>query len=49
MILMVLIFFKNHDTFIRRPMLIHLCKRIYNDLKDNDKIKFLENVNNIKY
>ena len=41
-------FFQEHDTFIRRPMLIHLCKRIYNDLKDNDKLKFLENVNNIK-
>ncbi len=41
-------FFQEHDTFIRRPMLIHVCKRIYNDLKDNDKIKFLENVNNIK-
>ena len=41
-------FFQEHDTFIRRPMLIHLCKRIYKDLKDNDKLKFLENVNNIK-
>jgi hypothetical protein len=29
-------------------MLIHLCKSIYNNLKDNDKIKFLEDINNIK-
>ena len=29
-------------------MLIHLCKKIYNNLKDNDKIKFLEDINNIK-
>ena len=41
-------FFQEHDTFIRRPMLIHLCKTIYNNLKDNDKIKFLEDINNIK-
>ena len=38
-------FFQEHDTFIRRPMLIHLCKSIYNNLKDNDKIKFLEDIN----
>ena len=41
-------FFQEHDTFIRRPMLIHLCKNIYKNLKENDKIKYLENVNNIK-
>ena len=41
-------FFQEHDTFIRRPMLIHLCKAIYNNLKDNDKIRYLENINNIK-
>ena len=41
-------FFQEHDTFIRRPMLIHLCKKIYNDLKDSDKLKFLKNINNIK-
>jgi len=29
-------------------MLVHLCKTIYNNLKDNDKIKFLEDINNIK-
>ena len=41
-------FFQEHDTFIRRPMLIHLAKKIYNDLKENDKLKFLDNINNIK-
>ena len=41
-------FFKSMTLFIRRPMLIHLCKTIYNKLKDNDKIKFLEDINNIK-
>ena len=41
-------FFQEHDTFIRRPMLIHLCKDTYNNLKENDKLKFLDNVNNIK-
>ena len=40
-------FFQEHDTFVRRPMLIHLCKNIYQDLIAKDKIKFLENINNI--
>ena len=48
MILKGINFFQEHDTFIRRPMLVHLCKTIYNNLKDNDKIKFLEDINNIK-
>ena len=29
-------------------MLIHLCKDTYNNLKENNKLKFLDNVNNIK-
>ncbi len=41
-------FFQEHDTFIRRPMLVHLSQSNYDGLKKNDKIKFLENVNNIK-
>ena len=28
-------------------MLVHLCKDTHNILKENDKHKFLENVNNI--
>ena len=41
-------FFQEHDTFIRRPMLIHLCESVFNNLKENDKLKFLENINNVK-
>ena len=41
-------FFQEHDTFIRRPMLIHLCKTVLNNLKNNSKLKYLENIKNIK-
>ena len=41
-------FFQKHDTFIRRPMLIHLCKNIFINLKENDKLKFLEDIKNVK-
>ena len=26
-------FFQEHDTFIRRPMLVHLCKQVYENLR----------------
>ena len=41
-------FFQENDTFIRRPMLIHLSKPTYTYLVDNEKAKFIEKVNNIK-
>ena len=41
-------FFQEHDTFIRRPMLVHICKEVFDDLKIKDKLKFLEGVNNVK-
>ena len=40
--------FKNSETFIRRPMLIHLSKDVFERIKLDDNLKFLENINNIK-
>ena len=40
-------FFKDNDTYIRRPMLIHLSKDIYKEIKNNDKIQYIEKMQNI--
>ena len=41
-------FFQEHDTFIRRPMLVHLCKQVYENLKMKDKLKFVDGINNLE-
>ena len=40
-------FFIENDTFIRRPMLLHLSNDIYESIKIDKKENFIENVNNI--
>ncbi len=40
-------FFQENDTFIRRPMLIHLNNNYYKNLKDNNKNIYIENTNNV--
>ncbi len=40
-------FFQENDTFIRRPMLVHLNKNCYKSLQDNKKSIFIEDTNNI--
>ncbi len=40
-------FFSKNDTFIRRPMLIHLSTMSYDNIKNKGKIEYIENVNNI--
>ena len=41
-------FFQENNTFIRKPMLIHLSRKIYKVIKDKNKIDFIENVKNVK-
>ena len=41
-------FFQENDTFIRRPMLIHLSKNVYNEICESEKNNFIENIQNIK-
>ena len=40
--------FREHDTFIRRPMLVHLCKQVYENLKIKNKLKFIDGINNLQ-
>ena len=40
-------FFIENDTFIRRPMLLHLSNDIYESIKIDKKENFIEDVNNI--
>ena len=40
-------FFKENDTFIRRPMLLHLSNDIYEGIKIDKKENFIKGVNNI--
>ena len=41
-------FFRTHDTFIRRPMLIHLSEKTFSTLKKNEKLEYLSNIKNIE-
>ena len=40
-------FFQGNDTFIRRPMLIHISREINDKIKLNNKDKFIKDINNI--
>ena len=40
-------FFKENDTNIRRPMLVHLSSEIYNSISKKNKSNFLENTDNV--
>ena len=40
-------FFQQNDTYIRRPMLVHLSNKYYQELKKKNKNSLLEDENNI--
>ena len=39
--------FKENDTFLRRPMLIHLSEEVYNSLNKKNKLDYIDNIKNI--